>query len=379
MRRIKNCYEKLDFLKFQRKGQKSRFCLVYYIILYFSAFIFVIFTYFFIFTHISHQTSEKDLRLKKAIDTWENRNLSLGIQNISFLLKFHQINNTNTRLVHKYHLKYFKNNENSLKHIHLYEQHSFPSEFFILDISESIIGLILGNISFSSKATWKRNIKSDICLEILHENHDNKQFSIKKQKSCQFLNSKGILVNLWKMFDEKLHDIKCNSKNECKKICIEHGLLYYDENYLLDKSMSTPVLTCQKPYITHEICFIVKLDDYGGLSYHGGCYNGLIERYFPAEINKYYELNRTKFFIREPLDPYIEAVNLGGYKGDFLEIYEMRENSKNSSLKTVFILGLWITLVVLIGFVIKRVRKKYKKIETVGFNKYEMSSANIKL
>lgn len=389
--KLKDKFSIVDIFRFHKKGYGLKFCLLFYLFLFLSFLIFLVFIVLFFLGGNSSQNIEKDRLLQAAISKWEARNSSLTIKTKNFDLKFLKRNDSsNNKLTHRYPLQYMDLQPyefpKNLQHSNYYEKHSFPTGFFILDVPPKSLGLILGNAFFSKNQNFygKTANESKICVEILANKGDKEKFfTIKNQNYCVENNTyKGISINLWRFNEIKLNDIDCNSQTDCEKLCIQNNYLYFPDNFIHDK-LRTNVLTCIVPMIAIDICFIVGYDEAGYLIYHGGCYNGKNERFSRANLEEKYEFNTTNFFIREPLDPYLVALNLEYNQfGDKFKVYELFEYSY-FTLKGVFISGFAVILVIILGVFIVKNSKKFRfgerDLEMEKFNQHEMSSASIKL
>lgn len=392
--KLKGKFSFLDIFRFHKKGYGLKFCLLFYLLLFLSSLIFLVFIALFFYGENSSQNIEKDKILQAAISKWQTRNSTFTLKSKNFDLRLLKKNSSsNDKLTHRYPLQYMDLQAyefpKNLQHSIFYEKHSFPTSFFILDVPPKSLGLILDDVFFSKNQNFygKTFNESKICIEILaNKGNKEKFFTIKNQNYCfennTAITNKGISINLWKFDEIKLNDIDCNSKAECQKLCLQNNYLYFSDNFIHDK-LRTNILTCAMPMIATDICFIVGYDESGYLIYHGGCYNGKNEKFTRANLEEKYEFNNTNFFIREPLDPYLVALNLEFNQfGDKFKVYELYEYSY-FTLKGIFISGCVVILVIIIGILIVKTNKRFRfgerDLEMEKFNEHEMSSASIKL
>jgi len=380
----------IDVFNLRNKGYSSWCCMSYYAILFIVVMVFLVFLGNSLTIMTNREINEKDNILEEAIERFLTRKESLN--NFALELKFRNysiVSTTNKQLVYHYPLRYFNmeanDNPKTLKNHEIIQSHTFPSSFFLMDISAKTQGLFLEPLALSHDMIWTKdnltNTLRSFCVEILYQrsefqenNNTKKSHSVKKQRLCDINNNntKGIRVHLMKFEEIKLYNLDCDSKSHCHQICLESNLFYIEDTYLQDKLLT--LVTCQRPFIAEEICFIVRYDHFSdSLIYEGGCFNGIIEKFRPLEkLDVYIEFNKTRLFVREPLDPYISALNQEN------EVYELPISMHFESIKKALISLLMVILIGFFGLLADKMKKwtfGRKEIELEGFNQHEMSSA----
>lgn len=378
-------FNKIDFLKLRRKGFGLKFCAFYYFLLFILIFSFFFFFLNFVFPTKQNHFLQKDQILRNAVNKFLTRNSTQTLANKNFDIKIYKKNSSSqNKLNYRYPLRYFQlkafEPPHNLQHTNFYEKHSFPTSFFLIDTSNKAIGLALGEVFFL-KSYEKMENRKIICLEILSNKGNNeKYFTIKNQDSC--FETRGIMINLWKLEEKKFLDSNCENKTACISFCLEKGLLYSNDSFLQDKLMNN-VVTCLAPFVVTDVCLVVGYDEAGYVSYNGGCFYGKNERFKRINLEEKFEFNKTKFFIREPLDPYLTSLNLGSnsYEGDMIS-YEFSQSS-DSYFQGLIISGISLIIFILFGVCLMKTNLKFrlglKDMEMEEFNEVEMNSSTIKL
>ena len=378
-----------DLLRLRQNGHSSLCCLGYYLLFYGSLayYLFLLFVCLSLLTGAA--TTQKERVVLEAMQRFEMRNRSESLVGYGVELRFRNLTAVK-QLVYHQKMSYFELGANGngklLKNKGVLKSYSFPSSFFMLDITERMQGLVMGPVSLGGNRTiglTKEGMPS-LCVELQYQKPSlnnltiGKLLTVKKQRLCEpgNNNSRGVKVQLLKLEEVKLYNIDCESKTHCRQLCLEAELLYLEETYLQDKLLT--LVTCWQPFFATEICFVVRTDGRtGALIYEGGCFNGLVERYRPLEdLNGVVEFNRTPIFVREPLDPYLAAL---GEDGEVLQVNSREFWGEFKKTAVALLVCLLVGVLGILGTRVERWRMGRKEIELEGFNQHEMSSATIKL
>lgn len=383
----------LDLLRLRQNGHSTLCCMGYYLLFYGALAYYLILLGVCLSLLTEASSTPKERVVLEAVERFERRNMSESLGGYGVELRFRNLTAVK-QLVYHQKMSYFELGANGngklLKNKGFLESYSFPSSFFMLDITDRMQGLVMGPVSFGGNRTisvTKEEINRtlpSLCVELQYQKPSQnnltigKLLTVKKQRLCEpgNNNSRGVKVQLMKLEEVKLYNIDCESKTHCRQLCLEAELLYLEDTYLQDKLLT--LVTCWQPYVATEICFVVRVDGRtGALIYEGGCFNGLVERYKPLEkLQGTVEFNRTPVFVREPLDPYLTAL---GEDGEVLKVNSREFWNEFKKTAVALLVCLLVGVLGILGMRVERWRRGRKEIELEGFNQHEMSSATIKL
>lgn len=382
-----------DLLRLRQNGHSTLCCLGYYLLFYGALAYYLILLGFCVSLLTGASSTQRERVVLEAVERFESRNRSESLEGYGVALRFRNLTAAK-QLVYHQKMSYFELKANGngklLKNKGVLESYSFPSSFFMLDITERMQGLVMGPVSIAGNRTigatkegMNRTLPS-LCVELqYHKPALNnitiaKLLTVKKQRLCEpgNNNSRGVKVQLLKLEEVKLYNIDCESKTHCRQLCLEAELLYLEDTYLQDKLLT--LVTCWQPFVATEICFVARVDGRTGtLIYEGGCFNGLAERYRPLEkLEGTVEFNRTPITVREPLDPYLAAL---GEDGEVLKVNSREFWGEFKKTAVALLVCLLVGVLGILGTRVERWRMGRKEIELEGFNQHEMSSATIKL